>query len=160
MDRADVDRFCRNRGILAEWLDDDTLRTTEICQATAVHPVTGKIVWLNQAHLFHVSSLNTLTRQALLELMDERDLPRNAYLGDGSPISDEELAQVRAAYEAETIAFRWQDGDVLMLDNLAMAHGRFGYEGPRELLVAMTGSIDGRATTSRAPIRRTSRPAT
>ena len=33
---------------------------------------------------------------------------------------------------------------MLIVDNLTMAHGRFSYEGPRKLLVAMTGAIDGR----------------
>ncbi|MET7456742.1 TauD/TfdA family dioxygenase [Streptomyces sp. NPDC005574] len=141
MDRAEVDRFCRVRGIVVEWLDEDTLRTTETCQASTTHPVTGETVWMNQAHLFHVSSLNPLTREALLDLMDEQDLPRNAYLGDGTPISDADLSEIRAAFEAETVTFQWHDGDVLIVDNLAMAHGRFSYEGERKLLVAMTGSI-------------------
>ena len=144
MDKAAVERFCADRGIVAEWLDEETLRTTETCQAATVHPVTGAKVWMNQAHLFHVSSLNAPTREALLEIMDEADLPRNAYLGDGTRISDEDLAAIRAAYDAEALAFPWQDDDVLILDNLAMAHGRNSYEGARTLLVAMTGSINGR----------------
>ena len=144
MDREQVDRFCAERGIVAEWLDADTLRTTETCQAVTVHPVSGRKVWMNQAHLFHISSLNEATREALLELMPEEDLPRNAYLGDGSRITDEDLAEIRKAFDEHTIAFRWQNGDVLIVDNLSMAHGRFSYEGPRKLLVAMTGAIDGR----------------
>lgn len=140
MDRAGVDRFCAERGIVAEWLEDNSLRTTETCQAVATHPGSGKTVWMNQAHLFHVSSLNEATRLALTELMVEEDLPRNAYYGDGSRIEDDDLAAVRAAFDAEIIAFPWQAGDLLMVDNLAMSHGRRSFEGPRRVLVAMTGS--------------------
>jgi alpha-ketoglutarate-dependent taurine dioxygenase len=140
MDRAGVERFCAQRGIVVEWLEGNSLRTTETCQAVAAHPITGKPGWMNQAHLFHVSSLNEATRLALLELMDERDLPRNAYLGDGRPIADADLAAIRDAYTAEALAFPWREGDLLMVDNMAMAHGRMSFEEPRKVLVAMTGS--------------------
>jgi alpha-ketoglutarate-dependent taurine dioxygenase len=143
-DRSVVEAFCQDRGIEFEWLADGALRTSETCQATATHPVSGRTGWMNQAHLFHVSNLPGATRRALLDLMAEKDLPRNAYFGDGSPIPVADLAAVRDAYAAETLAFRWQQGDMLMVDNMAMAHGRFSFEGPRTVLVAMTGSYDGR----------------
>ncbi|MFJ8846068.1 TauD/TfdA family dioxygenase [Streptomyces cyaneofuscatus] len=145
-DPARVERFCAERGIEASWLDDGALRTTEVCQATTVHPVTGLPVWMNQAHLFHVSNLKEATREALLHLMPEEDLPRNAYFGDGSPIPAADLAAVRQAYQDELLAFPWQQGDLLAVDNLAMAHGRLSFEGPRTVLVAMTGTVEGRAT--------------
>ncbi|MEV6598628.1 TauD/TfdA family dioxygenase [Actinoplanes sp. NPDC051346] len=141
MDREAVEQFCAERGIVYEWLPDGSLRTSETCQAITTHPDTGKVVWMNQAHLFHVSSLNEATREALMELMAEEDLPRNAYLGDGSRIDDADLAAIRAAYDAELLKFPWQPGDLLMVDNLAMSHGRSTFEGPRKLLVAMTGSV-------------------
>ncbi|MFX0592798.1 TauD/TfdA family dioxygenase [Melissospora conviva] len=144
MDRAGVEEFCRERGITYEWLDGGDLRTSETCQAVAVHPVNGRTVWMNQAHLFHVSNLPEATREALLELMAEEDLPRNAYLGDGSPITDADLAAIREAYDAESLAFPWQQGDLLVVDNMAMAHGRLSFTGPRKTLVAMTGSYSSR----------------
>ncbi len=139
-DRATVERFCTERGIEFEWLADGSLRTVETVQAAITHPGTGQPVWLNQAHLFHVSNLKPETREALLGLMAEHELPRNSYLGDGSPLDPADLASIRAAYAAETLAFRWQPGDLLMVDNLAMAHGRMSFEGPRKILVAMTAS--------------------
>jgi alpha-ketoglutarate-dependent taurine dioxygenase len=145
MDRAAVEGFCAERDITVEWLDGgDSLRTTETCQAVTVHPVTGRTLWMNQAHLFHVSNLNEATRLALMELMKEEDLPRNAYYGDGSPIPDADLTAVRKAYESETLAFPWQAGDLLVIDNLTLSHGRNRFEGPRKVLVAMTGSLSSR----------------
>ncbi|WP_371588621.1 TauD/TfdA family dioxygenase [Streptomyces virginiae] len=145
-DQSAVERFCREREIAFEWLDDGALRTIETCQAVANHPTTGQPVWMNQAHLFHVSNLKEATRLALLSLMDEKDLPRNAYLGDGSPIEASDLEAIRSAYAAEALAFPWQQGDLLMVDNMAMAHGRMSFEGPRKVLVAMTGSFDSLPT--------------
>ena len=146
MDRAAVEHFCRERGIAFEWLEGGaSLRTTETCQAVAEHPVTGRPVWMNQAHLFHVSSLNEATQLALLEIMEEEELPRNAYLGDGSPIDAADLEAVRSAYAAEALLFPWQQGDLLMVDNMLMAHGRMSFEGPRKVLVAMTAPFDNLA---------------
>ena len=53
------------------------------------------MVWFNQAHLFHVSSLQPEIREALLAAAGG-DPPRNAYYGDGSPIDDRDLDQIRA----------------------------------------------------------------
>ena len=57
-DRATAEEFCRQAGIEFEWKGEDRLRTAQVCQAVAAHPGTGQMVWFNQAHLFHVSSLS------------------------------------------------------------------------------------------------------
>ncbi|MFY1671396.1 TauD/TfdA family dioxygenase [Plantactinospora sp. WMMB334] len=148
---AEVEDFCRRRNIAFEWLDDGVLRTVETCQAVATHPETGRPVWMNQAHLFHVSNLKEATRVALLDMMDEADLPRNAYLGDGSPIDAADLAAIRQAYAEETVAFPWRTGDVLLVDNMAMSHGRSSFVGPRKLLVAMGAACYDNLSAAAAP---------
>lgn len=136
-DREVVEAYCKAHGIVCEWKDDGELRTRQICQAVAVHPVTGDHVWFNQAHLFHISNLPADVRESLLDIVDEEDLPRNVYYGDGSPIEDEVLAQIRAVLDDCAISFPWQEGDVLMLDNMLSAHARSPFEGPRKVIVAM-----------------------
>jgi alpha-ketoglutarate-dependent taurine dioxygenase len=136
-DREEVERFCAANAIEAEWLDDDVLRTRQVCQGMATHPVTGDRVWFNQAQLFHVSSLAADVREALVTLFDPDSLPRNAYFGDGAAIDEDVLVHVRNAFEAGTIAFPWQRGDVLILDNMLVAHAREPYRGPRRILTAM-----------------------
>ena len=110
------------------------MRTRQVCQAVATHPHTGEAVWFNQAHLFHVSSLEAEIRESLLA-SDEP--PRNAYYGDGSPIEDVVLDEVRAAYAKEAVVFPWQRGDILVVDNMLTAHGRRPYRGARKIVVAM-----------------------
>jgi alpha-ketoglutarate-dependent taurine dioxygenase len=135
-DRVAVEKFCRQAEIEFEWQADGRLRTSQLCQAVACHPVTGEAVWFNQAHLFHVSSLEREVRESLLASAGAEP-PRNAYYGDGTAIEDRDLDQIRAAYESETVAFPWQKGDVLIVDNMLVAHGRRPYRGARQIVVGM-----------------------
>lgn len=136
-DRSEVEAFCARRGIDCEWKDDGELRTRQRCQAVAAHPRTGEMLWFNQAHLFHVSNLEPEVRETLLDLVEEEDLPRNVTYGDGSPIDDETLDVVRGVLDRHTVAFPWRAGDVAMLDNMLVAHGRAPFKGPRKVRVAM-----------------------
>jgi hypothetical protein len=135
-DRSAVERYCQVSGISYEWFGSDRLRTSQVCQAATRHPETGEFVWFNQAHLFHLSNHEPGVRAALAS-MRANELPRNALYGDGTKIEDGVIAQIRAAYEAETIMTPWRDGDVMLLDNMLMAHGRNSFNGPRKILVAM-----------------------
>lgn len=136
--KLEVENYCRSAGIEFEWKDGGKhLRTRQVCQAVATHPKTGETVWFNQAHLFHVSSLNPEVRQTLLSTIKEEDLPRNVYYGDGSPIEDSVLDEIREIYQQEAVTFPWQEGDVLMLDNMLTAHGRKPFIGFRKVVVGM-----------------------
>lgn len=136
-DRQQVQAYCQAHDIACEWRDDGELRTRQVCQATAVHPATGEAVWFNQAHLFHVSALEPQVRQTLLELVEPPDLPRNVYYGDGSEIEDSVLDEIRGVLDSQTVAFAWRQDDVLMLDNMLVAHARAPFKGPRKVVVAM-----------------------
>jgi alpha-ketoglutarate-dependent taurine dioxygenase len=136
-DWSAVEEYCRNAGIEFEWRPGERLRTRAVRPAVLRHPSTGEDVWFNQAHLHHVSALPEATRRALLEVVSPDDLPFNTYYGDGGEIEAEALDQVRRAYAETSVRFPWQRGDVLMLDNVAVAHGRASYTGERKILVAM-----------------------
>lgn len=136
--KAEVEAYCAAHAITCEWKDDGELRTRQVCQGTARHPVTGDWVWFNQAHLFHISNLEPDVRESLLDIVgDPADLPRNAFYGDGSPIEDDTLAVVREVLDSHKIVFPWEAGDVAMLDNMLTAHAREPFKGPRKVIVAM-----------------------
>lgn len=135
--RGEVERFCRRANITWEWLDDGELRTRQICQAVAKHPRTGAWVWFNQAHLFHVSNLEPQVREGLLSFLAEDELPRNVLYGDGTPLEAAALDEIRGVYAELARSFAWQRGDVLLVDNMRVAHGREPFSGPRKVVVAM-----------------------
>lgn len=136
-EREVVEDYCRRNRIEVEWKPGDRLRTRQVRQAIATHPRTGEAVWFNHATFFHVSTLEPAVRERLLGEFAEEDLPYNTYYGDGAPIEPAVLDDLRAAYLAERIAFPWRPGDVLMLDNMTVAHGRAPYSGERKIVVGM-----------------------
>src|ERR1051325_4861591 len=81
--REEVEKYCLKVGMNVEWNGDRQLRTSQVCQAVTAHPVTGEMVWFNQAHLFHVSSLEQDVRSSL-QATGGNEPPRNAFFGDGS----------------------------------------------------------------------------
>lgn len=136
-DPAVVEQYCRTHGIVCEWKGHGELRTRQICQAVARHPQTRDWVWFNQAHLFHVSNLESEVRETLLDVLEPEDLPRNVYYGDGSVIEDAILEEIRGVLDELTVSFPWQPGDVMMLDNMLTAHARSPFSGSRKVVVAM-----------------------
>ncbi|KAH7841530.1 hypothetical protein Vadar_031130 [Vaccinium darrowii] len=56
---------------------------------------------------------------------------------DGTEIPEKVVKRCGEILEEESIQFKWEKGDVLFLDNLAMQHGRRPSLSPRKVLVAI-----------------------
>lgn len=136
-DPAAVEAYCRKAAIEFEWKDRNRLRTHHVRSPIAVHPKTAEEVWFNHIAFWHVSSLPSNLQQMMLSEFKQEDLPYNTYYGDGSEIETGVIEELRRAYSEETVTFPWQQGDILMLDNMLVAHGRSPYAGDRKILVAM-----------------------
>ena len=67
------------------------------------------------------------------------------YYGDGEPIEQEIVALTRVAQWKIAVAFSWQRGDVLCLDNIGCQHGRlsFSKDADRRVFVSMATPIPG-----------------
>ncbi|MEU9523355.1 TauD/TfdA family dioxygenase [Streptomyces sp. NPDC048224] len=135
-----VSERCRADDLDHEWIGD-RLRTRAVRPA-AIRADDGRMSWFNQLQHWHVSCLSEETRAALESVFDPSDMPRNCYYGDGTVIPDEVVSEILAVYQDLELALPWQTGDVMMVDNLAMAHGRNPFQGERKLLVAMGGMVD------------------
>ncbi len=141
-DRAAVERKCRDWSMEFEWKPDG-LRTRQACDAIVRHPRSGQEVFFNQIQLFHGACMDPEVRRSMLEVFDGKDLPRDLRYGDGSPVEDEVAAEISAAYSRLAVAFPWREGDILLLDNMRVAHARNPFVGPRKIVVAM-GDMMGR----------------
>lgn len=144
-----VEEYCRRSRMEFTWKDRNRLRLRHVCQAIAGHPVTGETVWFNQAHLFHVAGLEPAVRESLLGMFKKEDLPSNAYYGDGGRIEDSVIEEIRECYRTVAVTFPWQPGDLLMLDNMLVAHGRTPFVGSRRVLVAMAEPFGNESARSR-----------
>ena len=136
-DRSAVEQYCREAGIEVEWKQGDSLRTRQIRPGVAVHPRTADSVFFNQIQAHHISCVEPKTRESLLSIFGEEHLPRNVYYGDGEPMEWPVVQEICEVYNNLAVSFAWQEGDLLMLDNMLTAHGRYPYKGQRKILVAM-----------------------
>lgn len=136
--KDEVEKYCKEHSIHYSWNDSGSeLTTKQACQATLTHPITKEEVWFNQAHLFHISSLDKEIEKSLLTEFGEKGIPRNAFYGDGTLIEEDVIAHIRQIYNDEVICFPWRKGDLMILDNILMAHGRRSFSGERKIVVAM-----------------------
>jgi len=145
-DKAVVEEQCRKNLTEVEWMDGDRLRTRRICPAIARHVQSGEPVFFNQILLHHVLCLDPAVRQSMRSLFSEEDFPRQVYYGDGTCIEDSVVEEIRELYWQTAVKFPWQEGDVLAVDNMLVAHARMPFKGPRKILVAMGEMITERET--------------
>ncbi|MEU6115258.1 TauD/TfdA family dioxygenase [Streptomyces sp. NPDC047117] len=138
-DREEVERRCLAQGVECQWQPDGTLRTVQQAPAVISHPGTGERVFFNQLFLHHTACLEPSVREVMQSLFgdDESAYPRSASFGDGSPIDDSAVALLRSVYDSLAQRFTWQQGDMAVIDNMLVSHGRDPFEGERKIIVAM-----------------------
>ncbi len=135
-ERGRVEEYLRQAGVEYDWKADGSLWTSQVRPAAVLHPHLGETVWFNQADLWHYSNLGA-KGEALRRMLGEEALPTNAYYGDGGVIRHEDLDAIRQLFWQSASVFSWQAGDLLMIDNWRVAHGRKAFSGDRRILVAM-----------------------
>jgi alpha-ketoglutarate-dependent taurine dioxygenase len=140
-DRGAVEAYCRANGIDVEWQSDGGLRTQQRRSAVVQHPVTGRRCWFNQVAFLSEWTLAEEVREYLVDVYGPEGLPFTTAYGDGEPIGEDVVALLNSVYERHTVREPWQDGDLLLVDNVRTAHSREAYTGPREVLVALADPV-------------------
>jgi alpha-ketoglutarate-dependent taurine dioxygenase len=136
-DRAEAQRRAALEGQLMTWRPDGVAEARTHRPAVLEHPVTRDVVWFNQVTHWHPRCLDDATREVLLEIYGADGLPRDCRFADGQPIPDEVVDHILDVHASHEVLFPWAAGEVLLVDNALVAHGRNSYTGRRELLVAM-----------------------
>ncbi|OLF09109.1 hypothetical protein BLA60_21255 [Actinophytocola xinjiangensis] len=139
-ERAEVEQYCRANQIEFTW-DGDGLRTRQRRAAILHHPVTGERCWFNQIAFLNEGTLDPDVREFLTAQFGRDGLPFNSLYGDGTPIEADTVETINAVYESVTQREPWCDGDLMIVDNIRMAHSREPYTGQREVLVSMAGPV-------------------
>jgi alpha-ketoglutarate-dependent taurine dioxygenase len=135
-DEREAERICRRKGIEFEWGGSGYLFLSQNRPATATHPQTGEEVWFNQAEGFHPSVMDERTYNWFIENGEPFRL--NSRFGDATEIPTEVLAHIRSVVSTETVPHKWEQGDIVVVDNILAAHGRLPFSGERKIMLAMT----------------------
>ena len=137
-DRREVEGRIGEKGFEFAWTSPTNLQVRMRAPSLRVHPVTGDIYWGNQVANWHPSLLPPTTFKALTRLYGAHvNFPKTVLFDDGTEIPDEDVRQISAALTAEETVFGWEAGDVLLVDNQAIAHGRRPFKGARQIMVAL-----------------------
>lgn len=141
-DRAKAERACRSVGLQPVWRDDGSLSTLFVAPGFIDHPLTGETIWFN--HIAPQSQSRRAMGEERWQAFYERfkDKPHRPYrttYGDGGEIAQADLDALSDALETLTLAIRWKEGDLMLIDNIMTGHGRAPYEGKRNIQVALLG---------------------
>jgi hypothetical protein len=140
-DRDAVERYCRANAIRFEWQPGGGLRTWQRRRAIQLHAPSGKRTWFNQIAFLNEWTVAPEVREYLVDEYGADALPFNTQFGDGEPIGADVVQLIHDAYQSHTVREAWQAGDLLVVDNIRMAHAREPFEGPREVLVGMADPV-------------------
>lgn len=135
--KEEVDEICARRHMRPHWHEDGSLTVFNQEEAFVVHPSTGERVYRSGLHLDHFYRGSYDNTGAAAELRASQKFPSGAFLGDGSELDRAEDAELCAVVDRYTYQWPWQNGDLMLLDNLLTGHGRNQFEGTRATEVAM-----------------------
>lgn len=137
-DRAVVEARLREQAAEWTWRPDGGLVVRMRAPALLRHSVTGEEIWTNQAVNWHPAAFGPAhVAKMRAAFGDESLFPKTVMFGDGGSISASAIETIAAALEAEEHTFSWRRGDILLLDNEVIAHGRRPFTGERAIDVAM-----------------------
>ncbi|WP_298301045.1 TauD/TfdA family dioxygenase [uncultured Erythrobacter sp.] len=109
-----------------EWLEDGSLRVTTAALPAMRTLADGRKTFFNQLIA------------AFRGWADSRNDPNKAItFGGGEPITPEDMAPAIALADEFTHDLAWQAGDVALIDNFAVMHGRRPFEGQRRVLASL-----------------------
>jgi alpha-ketoglutarate-dependent taurine dioxygenase len=140
-DRGEIERYCRANAIDFAWQPDGVLRTWQRRRAVVRHPGTGRRCWFNQIAFLNERTIDPEVREYLVDLYGEDGLPFTTRFGGGDPVGEDIVQLLNETYEAHTAREPWQSGDLLVVDNIATAHSREAFDGPREVLAGLADPV-------------------
>jgi hypothetical protein len=127
--RESAEERLQTLGYSWEWLADGCLRSTTPTLQAVMEIEPGRKTFFNQLiAAFH-------------GWKDSRNDPTKAVtFGDGSVLNPETMDRVAAIAEELTFDVPWQKGDVALVDNRVVMHGRRTFTGTRKVLASLVAT--------------------
>jgi alpha-ketoglutarate-dependent taurine dioxygenase len=141
-DKVIVENYLTESGMSFEWTELG-IRTAAKKPAVRDHPVTGEKCWHNQADQWHremISVKDSVSGSVNIPQTSTAGLEtlgNHVCFGDGSAIDVADLNHIRKVSRQCEVVFPWQEGDIMVIDNILAMHGRKPFTGSRRVLVAM-----------------------
>lgn len=139
-DRGRVEEDCTSRGLEFEWLADGSITTWNNLPGVARHGRNGDTLYFSQLHtqVPHWRWMGEEVWERYRSVYTPGVArPYDACFGDGSALEDDDILTVYDELDNVTVAFPWQNGDVMVVDNLHTGHGRNPYAGLRDVQVTL-----------------------
>jgi alpha-ketoglutarate-dependent taurine dioxygenase len=130
--KIEVEKILSKLGIVYSW-DGNELITTRQRKFSRKHLITGDEVWFNHLIIFHSSTLPPLVRKQF-----EDKIPKDCFFNKDEVISEDVVKQIVEITSENERIFRWEKGDILLLDNQLISHGRKVVTSEREILVTLS----------------------
>lgn len=127
--KAEAEARLRSLGYAWEWLHDDCLRATTPILPAVRDLGDGRKSFFNQLIA------------AFQGWKDARNDPSKAlFFGDGSPLDRHAIERVTELAESLCFDVPWQKGDVALVDNYVVMHGRRTFTGVRKVLASLVAA--------------------
>jgi len=128
--REEAEEKMRNMGMEWEWRDNDELYTvTRALPAIRVDQRSGRKTFFNSVVAAYTGWIDS-----------RNDPEKSVRCGDDTPVDGEVLLETAKAMKEECVAFKWQHGDLLLIDNALVMHSRSPFSGPRSILASIAQS--------------------
>jgi alpha-ketoglutarate-dependent taurine dioxygenase len=119
-----------------EWGEDNRLRYYYRKDPFVTHHETGEELWFNQVTELHCSYWRS--HPEFRADLPDHEYPATTTYGDGTAFDEDQISFLRGALWQTSRAVKMRKGDVLVLDNQVLQHGRFSYSGTRRHFVSLT----------------------
>ncbi|XP_075663709.1 clavaminate synthase-like protein At3g21360 [Castanea sativa] len=125
-DKSVAEERAANLGTKLEWLEDSVKTIMGPLPAIKFDKTRQRKIWFNSMVFAYIG------------WEDARNDPVKAVtFGDGKPLPTDIVYDCLNILEEESVAFPWQKGDVLLLDNWAALHARRSFDPPRRILASL-----------------------
>ncbi|MDF3821129.1 TauD/TfdA family dioxygenase [Leptospira sp. 96542] len=156
-DLIEVNKISKKNRFDLEWFGKDSLIINNHQSGFRNHLKTGVTAWHNHVQTFHVDSAvfevwNIFKKQKTLRSLGvallltaltfikkfsgSKNFDVHVTYGNGDEFTKNEIKEISDLFWKHMIANPWQKGDLLIIDNYSVSHGRLPFSGDRRILVS------------------------